>query len=78
MELSENTKINKYAIELIDDKPPLYRFIYTLNSLELETLIIYIKAHTKIRFIQLFKSSTSTFILFDKKPDSNLYLCITY
>ena len=59
MELPKNTNINKYAIELQDDKQSPYEPIYSLGLIELETLKIYIKAHLKTGFIQLFKSSAA-------------------
>ena len=46
--------------------------------MELETLKIYIKTHLRTRFIQPLKSLVSTPILFDKKPDSSIYLCVNY
>ena len=39
MELSKNTGINKYAIKLEDGKQPLYSPIYSLEPIELETLM---------------------------------------
>ena len=78
MELLENTRINKHTIELIDGKQLLYGLIYALSPVELETLKTYIKTYLKTGFIQSFKSSTNTLILFDKKPDGNLHLCINY
>lgn len=48
MELSKNTNINKYAIELKEDKQQLYGPIY---SLEAKTLKIYIKTYLKTGFI---------------------------
>lgn len=73
MKLPENTGINEYIIELIKRKQLLYWSIYTRNSVELETLKTYIETHLKIEFICPSKSSASTFILFDKKFDSNLH-----
>ena len=49
--LSERTGINKHAIELEDGKQPLYRPIYSLGSLELETLKTYIKTNLANSFI---------------------------
>ena len=37
MELSENTGINEYVIELVESKQPPYRSIYSLSQVELET-----------------------------------------
>ncbi len=56
MKLSENTNINKYAIELIEGKQPPYGPIYALSLVELETLKIYIKTYLKNGFIQPSKS----------------------
>ncbi len=51
MKLSENININKYAIELIEEKQPFYRPIYTLNLVKLDTLKAFIKTYLKISFI---------------------------
>lgn len=76
--LPEGTELNKHAIELEDGKKLSYRPIYNLGPIELETLKIYIKMHLKTGFILPCKSPVNTFILFDKKPDSSLYLCVDY
>ncbi len=78
MELSENTRINEHVIELIEGKQPPYGSIYALNLVELEILKVYIKTHFKTTFIWPFKSSADASILFDKKPDSSLHLCVNY
>ncbi len=70
--------MNKYAIELIKGKQPPYGPIYALSPVELETLKTYIETHLKTGFIQPFKSLAGAPILFDKKPDSSLRLCIDY
>ena len=49
--LPKRTKLNEYAINLEDDKQPLYGPIYSLGPVELETLKIYIKTHLKTGFI---------------------------
>ena len=49
MQLLKNTGINKYAIELIKDKQPPYRPIYSLGPVELETLKAYIETYLKNR-----------------------------
>ena len=74
IKLPENTGINKHAIELQDGKQPLYRPIYSLGPVELETLKTYIKTHLKTRFIQPSKSPAGAPILFDKKPDGSFWL----
>ena len=78
MELPKNTGINKYAIKLQNSKQPFYRLIYSLGPVELETLKTYIKIHVKTGFIRPFKSPAGAPILFDKKPNGSLWLCINY
>ncbi len=78
MELPENTGMNEHAIELIEGKQPLYGPIYVLSPVELKTLKAYIKTHLKTGFIQPSKSPAEAPILFDKKPDGSLRLCVDY
>ncbi len=70
--------MNEPVIELIKGKQPPYRSIYALSPVELETQKAYIKTHLKTGFIQPSKSSTGAPILFDKKLDGNLHLCVDY
>lgn len=51
MKLADNTGINEHAITLKKEKKLLYALIYSLDSVELETLKAYIKTHLKIKFI---------------------------
>ena len=76
--LLERIKLNKHAINLEDGKQPLYRPIYSLGLVELETLKTYIKTHLKTWFIWPSKSFTSAPILFDKKLNGSFCLCIDY
>ena len=78
IELTENTEINEHAIKLIDKKQPVYGPIYAFSPVELEIWKTYIKTHLKTGFIQLSMSPVSAPILFDKKPDGSLYLCVNY
>ncbi len=78
MELPQNTSMNKHAIELIEGKQLPYGPIYTLSPMELETLKAYIETHLKTGFIQPSKSPARDPILFDKKPDGSLCLCVDY
>ena len=78
MELPENTGINQYAIELVEGKQPPYGPIYSLSPVELETLMTYIETYLKTGFIRPSKSPAGTPILFDKKPDGSLRLCVDY
>ena len=76
--LPERTKLNEHAIDLENGKQLPYKPIYSLGPIELETLKTYIKTHFKIGFIQPFKSFAGALILFDKKPDGSLCLCVNY
>ena len=76
--LPERTDINEHAIELEDGKQSFCGPIYSLGLVELETLKTYIEIHLKTGFIRPFKSPAGALILFDKKSDGNLCLCIDY
>ena len=78
MKLLENTGINEHTIKLEKGKQPFFGPIYSLRPVELEILKIYIKKNLANDFIQLSKSFTEAFILFDKKPDKSLYFCMDY
>ena len=77
-ELPEHTEINDHAIELVDDRQPLYEPIYSLGPVELETLKTYIETNLKNGFIRPSKSPAGAPILFDKKPDGSFRLCVDY
>ncbi len=72
MELTENTGMNKDAIELIESKQPPFGPIYSLGQVELETLKTYIENHLKT------ESPAGVPIFFNKKPDGSLCLCVNY
>ncbi len=76
--LPEHTWINDHAIELVNDWQPLYGPIYSLRPVELETLKAYIENNLANGFIRSFKSLAGAPILFDKKPDGSLGLCVDY
>ena len=77
-ELPENTGINEHAIELEEGKQPLFGPIYNLRPVELETLKTYIETNLANGFIRLSKSPAGAPILFDRKPDGSLRLCVDY
>ena len=77
-ELPEHTGINDHPINLLDDKQPPYGPIYSLGSVELEILKTYIKANLASGFIRLSKSPAGAPILFIRKKDSSLRLCVDY
>ena len=76
--LLECTELNEHAINLEDGKQPSYGPTYSLGLVELETLKTYIKTHLKTGFIQPSKSPVGTPILFDKKLNNSLCLCVDY
>ena len=76
--LPERTELNEHAIDLEDGKQPPYGPIYSLGPVELETLKTYIETHLKTGFIRSSKSPAGAPILFDKKSDGSLRLCIDY
>ena len=77
-ELPENTGMNKHAIKLEEGKQPFFKPIYSLEPVELETLKTYIKINLANGFIWPSKSPAGALILFDKKPDGSLRLCVNY
>ena len=77
-ELPENTGINEHAIKLKEDKQPPFGPIYSLGPVELEMLKTYIETNLANGFIRPSKSPIGTSILFDRKPDGSLRLCMDY
>ena len=77
-ELPKNTGMNEHAIELKDSKQPPFGSIYSLGPVELEMLKIYIKTNLTNGFIRLSKSPTGAPVLFDRKLDESLRLCVDY
>ena len=76
--LPEHTEINTHAIDLEERKQPPYGPIYSLGPVELETLKTYIETNLANGFICLSKSPAGAPILFDKKPNGSLRLCVDY
>ena len=65
--LSEHTKIYDHAIKMIDSQQALYRPIYSLELVKLESLKAYIATNLANKFIKPSKSPAGTLILFDQK-----------
>ena len=78
MELPKNIGINKNAIKMQNGKQPPHEQIHSLAVVELKSLKTYIETYLKTGFIQPFKSPLGAPILFNKKPDGNLWLCVDY
>ena len=76
--LPEYTRINDYAIKLVDDEQPSYKPIYSLKLVELEIRKAYIETNLANGFIKLSKLLTGALILFDQKSESFLLLCVDY
>ena len=77
-ELPKNTGINEHAIELEEGKQLPFGPIYSLETVELKTLKTNIKINLANNFIWPFKSPAKEPILFDRKLDGNLRLCVDY
>ena len=67
-----------HKIKLEGDCQPPYSLIYPLSTLKLQVLREYLHDNLVKGFIQHSTSSTSTPILFVKKKDGSLWLCINY
>ena len=77
--LPKHTGINDYALQLVHEyQQPPYGPIYSLKPIELEILKTYIKTNLANGFIRLSKSLASAPILFDRKSNNFLQLCIDY
>ena len=77
-ELSKHTGINNHAIELVKDQQPPYGPIYSLGPVELESLKAYIETNLVNALIKPSKSPAGAPILFDRKSDGSLRLCVNY
>ena len=76
--LPKRIGVYEHAIKLEEGKQPLYRPIYSLGSVELKTLKTYIEINLTNGFIWASKSPADAPILFVRKPDGSLCLCVNY
>ena len=76
--LPKHTRINNHTIKLVDKQQLPYGPIYNLGPVELETLKTYIEINLANEFSRPSKSPTGTLILFDRKSNSFLRLCVDY
>ena len=76
--LPDRSNINEHVIDLEPGKQLPYRPIYSLGPVELETLKTYIETSLTNVFIWLSKSLARAPILFVRKPDGSLRLCVDY
>ena len=77
-ELPKHNGINDHTIELVDGQQPLYGPIYNLGSVDMETLKAYIETNLTNGFIKLSTSPAGAPILFDRKSNGSLRLCVNY
>lgn len=75
---SKYTKINSYAIKLVDSQQTLYGLIYSLGLVKLKILKSYIEINLATSFIRRFKFLASAFILFIIKPNNSSQLFGNY
>ena len=77
-ELSFHKKKLNHAIKLSTRKSSLCDFLYNLSKHELSIFKDYIDKNLKNEFISRSKSSVEASILFIKKTDESLKLCVNY
>ena len=70
--------INDHTIKLVNGQRPPYRSIYSLGSVELETLKAYIETNLANEFIKLSNSPANTPILFDQKSEGFFQLYVDH
>ena len=67
-----------HHIKLLLHTTPPFRLLYNLSEQELTVLKNYIDKHLRSGFITCFKSSAASLILFIKKKNNSLQLCVNY
>ena len=76
--LPKQTGVNEHAIKVEKGKQPPYELFYSLESVELEILKIYIETNLPNGFITTSKSPAGASILFVHKLDGSFCLCVDY
>ena len=67
-----------HTIELTESKAPTWGLLYSISADELKVLKAYIKIMVDKGFIQANSSSTTSSVLFAKKPSRGLQFCADY
>ena len=67
-----------HIIPLLSDKESSKSFLYNMSRDELLVLQKYLKEHLSKSFIQVSSSSAASLIIFIKKPEGDLWLCVNY
>lgn len=78
IKLLEYIGINNYIINVIDSKQSPYGPIYSLRLVESKILNTYIDINLANNFMRFFKSPTVVLILFVRKLEDSLRLCVNY
>ena len=73
-----NHEFDDHAINLKSNKKSSYDSIYSLSKNEFKILRVYLNKHFKNEFIRLFIFSADASILFVKKKNEILRLCVNY
>ena len=68
----------KHAIDLIDDKISRIESIYNISQNELRVIKDYLTNALKKKWIRFSNNSTRALVLFVKKSNDNLRLCVNY
>lgn len=76
--LPENNGVNNHPINLVEGQQPPYGPIYSLKSVKLKILKMYIETNLANGFIRSSKSLNKPFIFFVYKPIGNLQFCVNY
>ena len=67
-----------HIISLLSDKEPLKGSLYNMSRDELLMLQKYLKEHLFKGFIRVSSSSAASPVIFVKKPEGGLWLCVNY
>ena len=67
-----------HTIPLLPDKKPSKGSLYNISRDKLLVLQKYLKKHLFKDFIQVSSSSAASLIIFVKKPEGDLWLCVNY
>ena len=67
-----------HTIPLLSDKEPLKGLLYNMSRDELLVLQKYLKEHLSKGFIQVSSFSAAFSVIFVKKPEGDLHLCVDY
>ena len=71
-------RLYDHIIPLLSDKKPLKGLLYNMSRDELLVLQKYLKKHLSKGFIQVSSSSVTFSVIFVKKPEGGLCLCVDY